>query len=372
VTHRVASSRRRWPHRVLAAVAAVALLPAVVACSDDEERAEERADERADESGDHADDGGAVVATGDVGRDVPDGAPVTCPDPTVEVGDADELAAALAAAEPGDVIELAPGTYLGRFVATAQADPGAPIFLCGPREAVLDGDGIRGGYALHLDGASGWRLVGFTVRNAQKGVVVDRGVGHVIQGLRVEEIGDEAIHLRTRSTDNVVRDNVIRRTGLRRDRFGEGVYVGSAESNWCRYTECDPDRSDRNLVEGNDIAETGAESVDLKEGTTGGVVRGNTFDGDGMTGADSWVDVKGNGWLIEGNTGTRSPLDGFQVHEIRDGWGQGNVFRSNVADVDGEGFGIATTNARDLGNVVACNNEISGAGAGFADVDCGP
>src|SRR5699024_11419784 len=53
--------------------------------------------------------------------------------------------------------------------------------------------------------------------------------------------------------------------------------------------------------------------------------------------ADSWVDVKGNDWLIEGNTGTASPVDGFQTHEILDGWGTGNVFRGNTADMtDGE------------------------------------
>ena len=35
-----------------------------------------------------------------------------------------------------------------------------------------------------------------------------------------------AIHLRSRSTDNAVLDNHVSNTGLRRDKFGEGIYVG--------------------------------------------------------------------------------------------------------------------------------------------------
>ena len=49
--------------------------------------------------------------------------------------------------------------------------------------------------------------------------------------------------------------------------------VGSAESNWCQRSGCQPDRSDRNLVEGNDIAGTTAEAVDIKACTSDGVLR---------------------------------------------------------------------------------------------------
>jgi hypothetical protein len=75
----------------------------------------------------------------------------------------------------------------------------------------------------------------------------------------------------------------VRETGRRKPKFGEGIYVGTARSNWCHISACRPDRSDRNVVEGNDIAGTTAESVDVKEGTSDGVVRGNRFDGSSMT-----------------------------------------------------------------------------------------
>lgn len=290
----------------------------------------------------------------------------------VEVSDAGQLTAALAAAAPGSAIRLADGVYPGHFTATARTAPDQPITLCGGRGAILDGGAEDDGYTLHLDGAAGWRLAGFTVRGGQKGVMADAAVGNLIEGLAVLEIGDEAIHLRRASTDNVVRGNTIRGTGLRRDRYGEGIYVGSAESNWCEITACGPDRSDRNLIEGNDVAETTAESVDIKEGTTGGILRANTFSGTEMTESDSWVDVKGNDWTIEGNRGVQAPEDGFQTHTILDGWGVGNVFTGNTAEVNSGGYAINITGSRDeqADNRVGCDNVATDAGEGVTNVDC--
>jgi nitrous oxidase accessory protein NosD len=299
---------------------------------------------------------------------LPDSAPVTCPAPTVRVDDPDGLTEALDNATPGTTISLADGTYGGAFVATASGTAEQPIFLCGGAGAVLDGGNIKGDYGFHLDHASYWRLVGFTITGSQKGVVADGTTGSVIQNLTVHDIGDEAIHLRASSTDNVVLGNTIGRTGLRRDKFGEGVYVGSAVSNWCMINDCQPDRSDRNVVEGNKISQTTAESVDIKEGTTGGVVKGNTFDGGGLSGADSWVDVKGNNWLVKGNTGTNSPLDGFQTHQILKGWGDHNLFTDNTAAVNGPGLGFALRPP--LSNVVACDNQVTGAAEGLSNITC--
>jgi nitrous oxidase accessory protein NosD len=289
----------------------------------------------------------------------------------VDVADADALQQALDDARPGQVIRLAAGRYEGNFVATAQASADAPILLCGTRDAVLDGGEIDGDYTLHLSGAAYWVVSGFTVTGGQKGVMVDTGVGNRIEGLLVTSMGDEAIHLRRNSTGNTVVGNTVRDTGLRKPKFGEGVYVGSAEKNWCKITDCKPDRSDRNLIEGNDIAGTTAESVDIKEGTSDGVVRGNVFDGSAMVDTDSWVDVKGNGWTIEGNTGTSSPGDGFQVHEIVDGWGRGNVFRGNVVqDVAELAVHVAGPKTIRNDTTVGCDNDADGAGDGLSNVDC--
>ncbi len=292
---------------------------------------------------------------------VPTGAGmIDCPEATVTVGDAGELAKALAAVEPGTVIKLEPGVYVGRFVATISGTESEPIFLCGPPEAIIDGGGVKKGYAFHLSEVSHWRLVGFTVRNSQKGVMADRTSKTIIQGLTVHHIGDEAIHLRNFSSDNTVQYCMIYATGLRREKFGEGVYLGTAESNWAAFSGGEMDHSDRNIVRGNVIRST-AEAIDIKEATSDGRIIGNVFDGSGLAGSkhnDSWVDVKGNGYLIEGNTGSNTNADGFQTHEIVDGWGTNNVFRANIIDLGNSGgVGVNDTVG---GNVIACDNKVTG------------
>lgn len=301
------------------------------------------------------------------------------------------LSAALATARPGDVITMADGTYTskglrattaiggkryyGTFVGERSGTAQLPIVLQGSRAAVIDGapggDGTDTQYGVYLAGVAHWTLKGFTVTNVAKGIVLDKTTSSVIDGLDVHRTGQEAIHLRAFSTDNVVKNNLVRDTGVTDAAYGEGIYVGSAKSNWRTYSNGSPDACDRNLLLSNDIAGTRAENIDVKEGTTAGIIRGNRLDGASMTGsyADSWIDLKGNGWLVEGNTGTRALLDGFQVHVALKGWGSDNVFRSNSANVAGPGFGfwIQKDAAR---NQVACANTVVTAASGFANVPC--
>jgi nitrous oxidase accessory protein NosD len=294
----------------------------------------------------------------------------TCSSSTaVAVSTAAGLSQALAVARPGTMIKLAPGTYTGTFVLRGAGTAQKPIALCGPRTAVLTAGTIDRGYTLHLDGASFWQVSGFTVRGGLKGVMADNAQANRIEGLLIDGVGDEALHLRRNSSDNLVRGNTIRRAGLRTPAVGEGVYVGSAQGNWCELTACAPDRSDRNVVELNDISATTAEAVDVKEGTTGGTLRKNAFNGTGMTAADSWVDVKGNGWTISENTGTDSPVDGFQLHKVLEGWALDNVFTGNNATVNGTGYGFQITTNKTR-NQVTCTNKVFGAAAGYANVAC--
>jgi hypothetical protein len=349
--------------------------------------------------------------------------PVDCGTPDVVASDAQSLAAALAAAHPGETIGLADGTYLGdtvrdrsgtepgRFVAKVSGTRDAPIRLCGSRNAVLDGGGPGGGYGLHLVGVRYWQLEGFTVSGASKGIVLD-GSNHVlIDHVAVTNIGMEGVHFRSFSSDNVLRRSVITHTGVRSPNYGEGVYLGSANSNWGTYTGGLPDRSDRNRVLGNTISDTGAENIDIKEGTTGGIIRRNLLDGDGVGGensADSWIDVKGNGYLISDNHGVHTSVtldptrykncdaprdprypdakdapfcNGFEVHTAVAGWGQDNQFAANVLDVDANtdnpvvGIWLQNT-AVGVGNVIRCDNVVRGATVGdyaynhFTLIDC--
>lgn len=315
--------------------------------------------------------GPGSATSGTSGRTPAAGPAASCGTPTVRVGTADALTKALDRARAGDVIALADGTYQGTFEGTATGTAAQPIALCGGSGAVLDGGDPSDGYVLHLDGAAYWTLSGFTVQNGQKGVMLDDTQHSVLQGLTVRRTGDEAVHLRANSSDNTVRGNSVSDTGLRKPKFGEGIYVGSSKNNWCKVSDCQPDRSDRNVVTGNTVADTAAENVDIKEGTTGGVLSDNSFDGAGMQGqnhADSWVDVKGNGWSITGNRGTNSILDGFQTHELLSGWGTDNTFSGNTVDL-GNSDGVAFAFRPVLGNTVSCDNDVVGSNE-FSTTTC--
>jgi hypothetical protein len=279
------------------------------------------------------------------------------------------LKKALRTAKPGTVIRLADGVYLGTFTAKTAGTAAKPITVCGGPKAILDGGANDSGYVFHLDTSPYWQLVGFGVRNGQKGVVVDHSSHVLIQGLTVSQIGDEGIHLRAFSSDSRVTGNIVRQTGLRKPQFGEGIYIGSSKNNWGDLTGGKPDTSDRNTVENNDIAVTTAESIDIKEGTTGGVIRGNRFSGQGMSDADSWVDMKGNGWVVENNTGTTGPTDGYQVHVLLDGWGKNDTFRGNTGQLAGHGYAV-NVDKKATGTVVACTNKIDGASLGISNIAC--
>ncbi|AEH08183.1 MULTISPECIES: right-handed parallel beta-helix repeat-containing protein [Protofrankia] len=367
-------TRRRWGQYVMATVA-LACAVTVAACQGGTKTASSQAPpatgSAASEASPRASAAGAGPVVTQGGGPQSGSQEVTCPAGEPTVRNAGDLKTALASAKPGAVIRLADGTYAGGFTIARSGTAAQPIWLCGSRNAVLDGQDDTD-YILHIDHASYVRLSGFSVRNGKKGVMAD-GVQHsIIAGLSVSAIGDEAIHLRSFSSDNLVTGNVIRNTGNRSEKFGEGVYVGSASSNWCKYSNCRPDNSDRNSIIGNDIAGTTSENIDIKEGTTGGIISGNTLSADRLVEADSWIDLKGNGWTVVDNTGRGggSIKDGIQTHVESAGWGRRNIIRNNSLAVNGGGFGVYIHNGDSTQNVVGCDNRIQGAERGFSNIRC--
>jgi hypothetical protein len=316
-------------------------------------------------------------------------------DGEIVVDDADTLRAALASATPGTVIRLADGEYQfkPRLVASASGTAEAPITLRGSRAAVLRTKNASGDYGLHVTGDH-WRIEGITVAHATKGIVLDGSVGTVIDGVEVYDIGDEAVHFRTCSSDGVLRSSHIHDTGRNSAQYGEGVYVGSANSNWDKYQCTDStegvdegDNTERVLVEDNLFEDITAEGADLKEGTDSGIVRRNVFRRTGLSGqnsADSAIDAKGNGWVIEDNVvsgtdatwdddGVAAPsefADGYQAHSVYEGYGSGNVFRRNRVEGEIPGFGIGLYPEAD--NVVTCDNSAPGAALGLVGVNGQP
>lgn len=284
------------------------------------------------------------------------------------VRDARGLVRALARVRPGGAVVLAAGRYEGHFQATVAGTRHLPVLLCGTPGTTLSGGST--GYTLHLDRADWWEVSGLTISGGEKGVVLDATSHTTLSDLHVTTTGEEAVHLRTGSSYDLLSRLRIDHTGGTNPRFGEGVYIGTAQENWCRYTACEPDASDGNsIVSGVFGPGITAENIDIKEGTTGGLVARNSFSGLGTTNADSWVDVKGNRWLIRDNTGSSAPRDGVQVHVRLPGWGDNNVFSGNSFAVGAKGYGIRVQSDA-VGTIVACTNTVTGVGSRLSNLEC--
>ncbi len=299
----------------------------------------------------------------------------------VNVKTAAELKTALTNAVAGDEIVMADGIYSGKFVIAPGVNGTAvkPIILRGSRNAILDAGDINTGYVLHLQ-SNYWVIKGFSITNGLKGLMIDGSLHSTIDGLKVYSIGEEAIHLRKFSSHNTIQNTDISFTGLKTPDYGEGIYIGSAKNNWATYSNGNPDLCDSNLIVNNKIGpNVTAECIDVKEGTTGGIIRGNNFDATGITGAnsgDSWIDVKGNYTLIENNIGTNPGgsifLDGYQVHCAFAGWGNYNEFKNNNCTVNASGYGfniqLSGSNGTTTGNKVYVSNTVTGAASGVANI----
>ena len=302
---------------------------------------------------------------------------------TINVSNSAQLIAALKAAKPGDTIQLADGNYADQFVATTAGTASAPITLVGSAKAVLsdpkfklgDTDCPSGqtGYGLWLQGANYWNLKGFTVTKSKKGIVLD-GSSHVtIDSVNVHDIGYEGVHFRKSSSYGVIKNSTVTDTGTEEPGYGEGVYLGSANSNW----ECygtgggnSPDNSNYTQVLNNKIGpNVAAEGIDVKEGTHDGVISGNTLDGTGEKNqhdADSTMDIKGDKYTITGNTVKNGYLDDIQLHNVWGKTGCGNTFSKNTFTVTNKnGYGINATNQSQCTsskspNVIGASNKSTG------------
>lgn len=288
----------------------------------------------------------------------------------VPVATAAQLKSALTAARPGDQIRLADGVYAGNFTLATAGNALAHVVLCGSPNAVLDGVATATGYTLHINNAPYTEVDGISVIHGQKSIVLDASPFSTLTGITVHDAGFEGVDFRRNTSDATISGSTIYNTGLVTPGFGEAIYVGSAINHWCDTTNCEPDRSDRVQVLNNTLGPgVGAEEVDIKEGTTGGVVSGNTFDGTGMVDgtAQSWVDVKGNSWLITGNVGRNTVRHGFTDSLAVAGWGSNNVFALNTEYVNSTGYGVRVQSGV-TGVVVYTNNVVIGARAGVSTI----
>lgn len=302
----------------------------------------------------------------------------------VPVSTSAQLHSALSGARPGDLITLADGTYGdgSEFHVTVPGSASARITLCGTANAIINAQSISNRDGIYAMGANYWTFSGFTITNALFGFYAEKSSHMVLEGLTVHGIGQEGVEIANFSKNALIRNNHIYDTGNTYAEYGEGIYIGSANAKWAALTGGVPDATDSVVIDGNHIGpDVRAEHIDVKEGTVGGEIKNNTFDGRGMiesqgTGIsgwpNSWVIIQGDGYHIHNNNGSTAIGAGFRV--VTHGTvatGQNNSFSSNVANVGGApyGFLIQTGSSTD-GNAVMCSNTVSGASSGLANVSC--
>lgn len=291
------------------------------------------------------------------------------------------LKKALVEARPGDSIVIAPGNYEGKYVLSESGTEKKPIVITGTdTETVLGAGSHNSGYVFYLKG-SYCKIKNLTIQNGLKGIIVEGASNNSLENLTVKNIGEEAIHLRSFSSNNLISECNITNTGINRPGYGEGIYIGTAYSQWSKFSNGKPDKCDNNIVAHNKIGpNVRAECIDIKEGTTGGIIVKNEFYAEGISGenyADSWLDVKGNHYLIEDNKGFNDGgnpgfTDGVQVNCAYEGWGNNNVFRRNWLQVNASGYGInvrlKSSQGEAVGNMVYDSNTQEGAAKGLTNI----
>ncbi|MFD0590298.1 DNRLRE domain-containing protein [Paenibacillus sp. GCM10027627] len=305
--------------------------------------------------------GNQSASSGTVAVATPNGSgPAGC---STALNTASAIQTAMQLAVPGTVIKIAPGTYNG--VRATSGDPrldasGVPagvfysgasgtasqrIILqgCDPANPpILQGPAVNeGSYGIHLTGDY-WEIRDIKVTRAQKGIMIDNGNYNLLHNVEVSNIGDEGVHFRDGSSYNTLQHSLIHDTGNYQPGYGEGAYVGSDEGAAYEHTVIG--NRIRSTVFGPGIT---AEHIDIKEGADGTLVESCTFNGTGITGAnsaDSFIDVKGVNSKVYNNTGSRngntSIADAFQnrTHGTSYPTGTNNDFKNNSVHLDGVGF----------------------------------
>jgi hypothetical protein len=129
----------------------------------------------------------------------------------VAVATSGELQAALAAAQPGDLITLATGTYTGTFAVNASGTAAEPIIVRGVERdtVILDGDNCTGCNILEVYG-SHVRVQDLTIRNGTRALrfLGNATTANAALRLRIDNV-QHGIGSGTDQTDFTICDNIV-------------------------------------------------------------------------------------------------------------------------------------------------------------------
>jgi hypothetical protein len=137
-----------------------------------------------------------------------------------------QFTTALGAVQPGDIIQLSGTIAGGSFVTTRSGTASLPITIRGDGTARISGSP----YALSIL-HDYYRLENFILQNSNKGLVIDNAEHGIVDNVHVINVTQEAFKLRNQSKYWEFTFCSARTTGTS-GTYGEGFYVGQANSNW--------------------------------------------------------------------------------------------------------------------------------------------
>jgi hypothetical protein len=243
-----------------------------------------------------------------------------------------DLRALPARAVPGDLFILAAGTYLLDSVVfeNIKGTSSKMITLCGEVSARIIGPGARSQKRiLTIRNSQYFRMAHLDFSLGMKGLMAEGTSYSRFENLTIHDVGHEALHLMLWSHHNVIKNSRFYNTGQEpgAEGLGEGVYIGTS------LTKNIEDASDYNQILNNQFGPgITAEHIDIKEYSSHGLIEGNQFDGRGISqvnSAESWVNIKGNHYLIKNNSGRNTPVRGFKQIVRAPGQGNFNTFENN-------------------------------------------
>jgi hypothetical protein len=280
----------------------------------------------------------------------------------VNVGSVSQLNAALAAAQPGDQIRLAPGTYAyangAAIVLNRSGTAANRITVCGPRTAITTGGIWRVDYPTKY-----WHLRGFKIHGngaAFTGVWDLGGGRQIYDSLEITGTTQEGLIIKgatapnAPSIGNEVRYNYIHDTGISTNNFGECVYIGDGN---------DPSKVvDSTWIHHNELINCRAEGIELKAGTRFALVEFNRIINAGhgrVVGSDAPIEVRASYNRIFDNVIDLSPRYSIEMFADDPKGGMNNTFRRNRASRAGNNrmLGMGTNDGSSLtGNTWGCDN----------------
>lgn len=312
------------------------------------------------------------------------------------------IQAAVDAAGPGDVIDVAKGTYDETVVISGKTE----LTLRGKAKPTIDG--ANAGVPLRIEGSQGIEVDGFALADgfeddveivgssdvivrrceldggALDGISVDDSTNVLIEKNRFTDQGDDGIDFD--QDEGPVTDSVISKNRFERvaddaiDLDGSGHLVEKNRASGCDQGIHVNDGSTGNTIEKNTISNTDGDAIDL-EGSDNDVLKnkiaragsggigvygdGNRVEKNKIDRADDEaIDVEGSDNEIIANKGKSSGGNGVEVgEEGSPGEATGNLFeRNKISDSVEHGFLV-----RDTGNTFRANKAAKSGGFDLLD-----